>query len=140
MIKDIINNQPLGKCFVCDNDNTDIIQEFVKGLQKNHKLKTGDCIIIKYKQYIYDEKSNSLNIVLNRNIINCSNCKYSRHVEVSRRYFEEKDGKLIEHIKDSDVKNDSLVCMHPYYEKHYETTENDICELHDFPQETIYIT
>ena len=54
MIKDIINNQPLGKCFVCDN--IDIIQEFVKGLQKNHKLKTGDYIIIKYKQYIYDEK------------------------------------------------------------------------------------
>ena len=25
-------------------------------------------------------------------------------------------------------------------EKHYETTENNVCELHDFPQETIYVT
>ena len=136
MNKNIINSQ--SRYFVCDDK--DIIQEFVKGLKKNHKLKNGDYIIIKYDRYIYDEKLNCLNIVLNRNIINCSNCKYSRQVKVSRRYFEEKDGKLIEHIEDSDTKIDSLACMNPYFEKHYETTENNICELHDFPQETIYIT
>ena len=67
MNKNIINSQ--SRYFVCDDK--DIIQEFVKGLKKNHKLKNGDYIIIKYDRYIYDEKSNSLNIVLNRNIINC---------------------------------------------------------------------
>ena len=44
MNKNIINSQ--SRYFVCDDK--DIIQEFVKGLKKNHKLKNGDYIIIKY--------------------------------------------------------------------------------------------
>ena len=43
MNKNIINSQ--SRYFVCDDK--DIIQEFVKGLKKNHKLKNGDYIIIK---------------------------------------------------------------------------------------------